>query len=1496
MLQKHRISTNIGENKNLVVELKQNTDLLEILSLKITQKEIYSSLCSDYGVVCGRITANNGFGIPNAKVSIFVPFTGDTNNTVINELYPYTSTSKEFNKDGYRYNLLPNTKQHSGHVPTGTFPSQEEILNRSEVLEVYENYYNFTVKTNYAGDFMIWGCPIGQQEIHVDIDLSDIGCFSLRPYDFIKKGFGEDQFDRLYNFKSSNDLDGLPQIVSFNKTIEVYPFWGDVETCNIGITRTDFDLTSLGIKIEPISLVLTSTITDSDKNAVKRNGKIRKDSGEKCNLITSDGTIEAVRFTKDKVYGSDNLTLFPKLEYYTISETIDQNGVAMSVIPMNMDYVITNEFGQQEITNDSDRGIPTTTMMRMRFSLNTESKKTKTADYLVPNIREFNSNSSGTLNQNDEYNEGILSSYIFSDVFEDYISPPKPKGITYTSTNYQTSEKEKKKKLILGTDNNNIPEDYFYKFTYGKVYTVSSFQSSHFENTTSKNSFLGIKNILPNNEDDCVNNTNYFPSNFAYKNNTKFSLTIAEITLFFNFIFTSINLFFNETVGRFMLSMGFIGVGVRVKSFRDLGKQMIEAAFRFQESHQKVLPLTIYPDCEECSIDADNSININNNELEYFCRIGEVKFEIIPYNESIYLFVNDTNINSYIRNSTLTGTTFLSDIFLGQSAKSSDSECSSSFSLTPNNILDLGRYNNDNSENRFYGLIYSIAENTTKDSFSNFTISFDTNSINSNEKDFKKYKIKTPTTSENTFILVETTNDSFGNPQSVKFSIIDKNKTLKTVFEDVGIKFNTINTDCSNNKQVTENFITITEGSTSLDFSLLDNTNCSNGAKAYKTFLSITKVSTDYPVFVDNLYSDETELSGIGIKFTFDEWANITGVDYNVDEPYNIYGTTGVIRVYDSKYVLDGFSLTTLTTEQGCEKYDKFYDEKNNQLTFLWGTTDYGDPNYPANDINNKILNDRARKFNSSYDDKPTYSGTPYTESLTQPTANHTLLATISGEFSTRRLPKILNIDGKIIKFNKKTKSGLSEIRDGVITIVPVIDGKSNNQKVLREWYDRKRLNLKFCGGIVNYSFIDNWLHGVLYFFKFDFRLKWDNFENYDLNVRGTRYPRELIFFNILDNKFYYRSTPYNITDGFIGRNYGNYKEILRPTTFYDIGVRDEYLNEICYDSTIDPTSSVIRDIGTSSFQSPANIVEYAIDFKSDISNSKTKVETFFTKNATTNNIEKLDGDLLQLFSINNEVGIEAFDTDSPHYFLYNNEYLDPEDERFKAYFKKNNLYGPLTIDFKLDENGLFIRESLNFRLGDFSQVVPFFLWDKKGEGFGPYNEFRDAQDWDKTEIVSMKLQRIKSINSKNATTTNYIQNDGLEEYILKPITIQHDSIFFTGNTTDSYERFDVISITAPDTKTNGALEYIEGDIWLKVTSGSTKEPITGDIYVVVNKTWVKQSETYLKDVKESFITQTALNYSGNKQVLSTPFLFYFGLRPKKTAIDTFIKYYGPKL
>ena len=513
MLQKHRIYTDIGKDQNITVELKQDYDLLEILSLKFTQKDTYTSLCSDYGVVCGRIIVNNGFGVPNARVSIFVPLSDeDSTDPVISALYPYKDPSERNEETNYRYNLLPARKQHGGHEPTGTFPDQLEVLNREEVLEVYEKYYKYTVKTNESGDFMIWGVPLGLQKLHVDLDLSDMGCFSLRPDDFIRQGVGLDQFKTSYAFKASEDIDSLPQIVSFDKTVEVVPFWGNVDLCQIGITRTDFDLSDKGVKIEPKAILLGSVFSDQGNNTVNKNCTPRGGMGNKCGLITEPATVEILRFTNKK--DSNNR---PILELMETSEDVDDSGSFMISVPMNMEFVYTNEFGENEITNDPNKGIPTSACYRFRVSTKNESlgRVRTIGSYLIPNIREYATTDSE-----------IDKSYTWSTNWNDY-----PLGALNDNI------------LFNNVNGSYYPQDYFYRFNYNKVYTVSSFQSSyHNDNLFTKDRFIGLKELVPNEEEDCGDNLTP-PVNFGLKNYT-FTLLIADFLLLLDFFVKYVTLLF----------------------------------------------------------------------------------------------------------------------------------------------------------------------------------------------------------------------------------------------------------------------------------------------------------------------------------------------------------------------------------------------------------------------------------------------------------------------------------------------------------------------------------------------------------------------------------------------------------------------------------------------------------------------------------------------------------------------------------------------------------------------------------------------------------------------------------------------------------------------------------------------------------------------------------------------------------------------------------------
>ena len=53
MTKSYRIRTAPGTDKNIRVNINQDFDFLEILSLKLRQEDVYTRFCADYGVVAG---------------------------------------------------------------------------------------------------------------------------------------------------------------------------------------------------------------------------------------------------------------------------------------------------------------------------------------------------------------------------------------------------------------------------------------------------------------------------------------------------------------------------------------------------------------------------------------------------------------------------------------------------------------------------------------------------------------------------------------------------------------------------------------------------------------------------------------------------------------------------------------------------------------------------------------------------------------------------------------------------------------------------------------------------------------------------------------------------------------------------------------------------------------------------------------------------------------------------------------------------------------------------------------------------------------------------------------------------------------------------------------------------------------------------------------------------------------------------------------------------
>lgn len=377
----YRIRTKINSDElqpvaKIDLQLTQTYDMFEILSLKLNQKNDYNFYDSEVGLVVGRVLANQGFGIPNAKVSVFIPMSDDA---TVNQriLYNFVST-QDSNYDNIRYNLLPDFVDNACHQDVGTFPNKRLVLDNNDVIEIFDKYYKYTTVTNEAGDYMIYGVPTGSQTIHVDLDMSDIGVLSQRPRDMVYKGYNINQFESPTKFKTSTNLNSLSQLYSQDKGVFVYSYWGNNNngTDHIAITRCDINIE---YKFEPTCIFIGSIVTDKGSNAIGKNCTGTDNVGKMSDLISGEGSIEMIRKTIDG-----------KVEECPIkgNRLIDGDGVWCYQIPMNLDYVMTDEYGNIVPTDDPSKGIPTRTRVRFRISLDEspmDATARKRCRFLVPN-------------------------------------------------------------------------------------------------------------------------------------------------------------------------------------------------------------------------------------------------------------------------------------------------------------------------------------------------------------------------------------------------------------------------------------------------------------------------------------------------------------------------------------------------------------------------------------------------------------------------------------------------------------------------------------------------------------------------------------------------------------------------------------------------------------------------------------------------------------------------------------------------------------------------------------------------------------------------------------------------------------------------------------------------------------------------------------------------------------------------------------------------------
>jgi hypothetical protein len=379
MNKSQRVYFNSGSTKTTIygkMTLEQDVDTLEFMSMKLSSDDIYQNFNSDYGVLVGKVIANGGIGIPNVKISIFISLTDeDADMGQITSIYPY-KTPRDKNNEGKRYNLLPrvakvdpNTAQWSPKQPFGSFPIKEEVVTNSVILDVYRKYYKYTALTNSAGDYMIFGVPTGVQTVHMSVDITDIGEYSMNPAAMVTNlGYSPNLFTKdTTRIKPSSDLNDLPNIDTQEITVDIIPFWGDISNYEIGITRQDFKIKAV---LMNTFTVFGSAFTDGANNmwggdkqdttkkvkslyhsyssldvhdewstlsiATKRIGKI----SEKIYYYPPNISDEDIDSGNVDENGKDMLSLDPT--EYTIHK---RDGDFVFIINCNRNKIITNELG-----------------------------------------------------------------------------------------------------------------------------------------------------------------------------------------------------------------------------------------------------------------------------------------------------------------------------------------------------------------------------------------------------------------------------------------------------------------------------------------------------------------------------------------------------------------------------------------------------------------------------------------------------------------------------------------------------------------------------------------------------------------------------------------------------------------------------------------------------------------------------------------------------------------------------------------------------------------------------------------------------------------------------------------------------------------------------------------------------------------------------------------------------------------------------------------------
>jgi hypothetical protein len=299
------------------------------------------------------------------------------------------------------------------------------------------------------------------------------------------------------------------------------------------------------------------------------------------------------------------------------------------------------------------------------------------------------------------------------------------------------------------------------------------------------------------------------------------------------------------------------------------------------------------------------------------------------------------------------------------------------------------------------------------------------------------------------------------------------------------------------------------------------------------------------------------------------------------------------------------------------------------------------------------------------------------------------------------------------------------------------------------------------CRNVVSLTFVNNWVNGTLYMYSFQKDTIYNNpLSGTTFNSNPSyQYCTDTIVYQEVNNSFFYRATPYN--NGFIGKpspkrndgsNYrgANLRNLGNPTTIMDMGPRDIFAKEICFNP--DYQGYIVDKVASTSYKDTSDILQLMVISRLSDANfweqvlgvGDGSVQKLFSRENS-----RLDGDVAQLLSINSEFGVVPFLGSN-----YNDDqiaYLNSIDANNKkqpvlgVFFSANtvnrDLISPGRQIFE-DNTQVFLENTFSYN----DQVIPYQPWNVK-QDTNKYIFGTQLNDWNAKTSADIRTINYQTID-----------------------------------------------------------------------------------------------------------------------------------------------------